>query len=1303
MLRRCIQYAALLLIPLGIAYAAPSNVVQSVTYNGETITMRMELQSLRGLQFELWAQNSTGAYDVITPVEERSYIGTVDEYPGAVSCGILQDDGQFRGMVYFDRGVMWRTFGSSVTDTRGNGYGPDEFTNYQYPSSSSVTAGQGGTTMYAFDIGVDAEYGYYSGPGGSSIAKTFELIEYSVCVTRAIYMRDVLLRPYLGRVIIRTDLAVDPYNGLGGGTYLDALRNHWNTNHTDANRDLVAGVTPGKVGGGLAWVGVVGTSSGYSVNDSGGTGFFDVVWRHEMGHNWNCGHFVGGSPEGAGLMGGNQPGRLSSCEAYNVLSHRANKISSGIVDSEGTYTAVELPPYASLDAVKFVQTVDTTVSINVLSNDHDANGQAISLVGFDSNSAKGGTVTQSGQNLVYSPSGAFLGTDYFRYTITDTAGKTATGIVVIDVQPSDDLKIYLNLDETSGTAANNASVYNNNGTLNGTDFATVSVAGKYGNAADLDGVDDHVTVSNVKMTSNTVTLTAWIKPEVTQPSWAGIIFDRSSGAQGLNFGTAGELRYHWNAGNYNWNSGLVPTPGVWTFVALVIEPSKATIYMNNGSGFQTAVNNVSHSAATFGTTYIGRDPNSSARSFNGVIDEARVYSKAMTQAQLQKVYDGGGAESPSPFNGASEVNTQTASWAPSAASTSYQVYIGTSQAAVASATTASAEYQGSTVNPQWVFDLAPNASYFWRVDVVTASSIIAGEVWSFSTDSIVYEAGLIAHWKFDEGSGTNTADSSLNSNTGTLNGPAWGSGFDGNALQFDGVDDSVTFGNGPALGGQTDFTVSAWIKTSGSSDQLIVQQRDAGGFNGQYAFRVNTNGTLNFYVYGNSNYQFNFSTAATVNDGQWHYVAAVRSGQNGYIYIDGNPVAAASASGTIRDLASSIGVGVGRDIRDNNRPFNGFIDEVKIYNLAKSGQDLAGIYNSYQSGGNNPPVANDGSFSVAENASAGSAVGTVSATDPDAGDTLSYAITAGNGGGEFAINSGTGAITTAAVLNYEAASQYVLTVTVTDGGGLTDTATITVNVNNVNEAPSANNASGSVAEDASIGTSIATVTASDPDAGDSVSYAITSGNTGGAFAINSSTGEVTTAAALDYETTASYSLTVTVTDGGGLTDTATVSVTVTDVYEPGTTTSYNSDAETMIDGSILSGSMADTQTSNNVYEVLQEAKTSGKPSSRVSYLEHTWSFDIGSGGTLVELSVEAHHSANSEGDNFVFAYSTDGLNFTDLITVTKTTDNNTAQLAPLPAGVTGTVYIRVRDTDRTTGNGGQDTISIDQLSLEVTQ
>ena len=195
---------------------------------------------------------------------------------------------------------------------------------------------------------------------------------------------------------------------------------------------------------------------------------------------------------------------------------------------------------------------------------------------------------------------------------------------------------------------------------------------------------------------------------------------------------------------------------------------------------------------------------------------------------------------------------------------------------------------------------------------------------------------------------------------------------------------------------------------------------------------------------------------------------------------------------------------------------------------------------------NEAPVASDTGGSLVENGSASAAVASVTATDVDAGDSLGYAITSGNGSSLFAIDAN-GNITTTGGLDFESANQHVLTVTVTDSGSLIDTATVTVDVTDANETPVANNAAGNVSEDASVGTTVASVSASDVDSGASLSYAITAGNTGTAFSIDSN-GNVKTAAALDFETTPNYSLTVTVSDGS-LSDTAIVSITVNDVAE----------------------------------------------------------------------------------------------------------------------------------------------------------
>ncbi|MBC6400201.1 MAG: cadherin domain-containing protein [Ekhidna sp.] len=89
----------------------------------------------------------------------------------------------------------------------------------------------------------------------------------------------------------------------------------------------------------------------------------------------------------------------------------------------------------------------------------------------------------------------------------------------------------------------------------------------------------------------------------------------------------------------------------------------------------------------------------------------------------------------------------------------------------------------------------------------------------------------------------------------------------------------------------------------------------------------------------------------------------------------------------------------------------------------------------------------------------------------------------------------------------------------------------------------------SVAENAVTGTAVGTIKAADTDK-DKLTFSIASGNTGDAFALNASTGALTTAGALDFEMTESYTLKVGVSDGK-LKASATITVNVTDAFEPG--------------------------------------------------------------------------------------------------------------------------------------------------------
>ncbi len=192
------------------------------------------------------------------------------------------------------------------------------------------------------------------------------------------------------------------------------------------------------------------------------------------------------------------------------------------------------------------------------------------------------------------------------------------------------------------------------------------------------------------------------------------------------------------------------------------------------------------------------------------------------------------------------------------------------------------------------------------------------------------------------------------------------------------------------------------------------------------------------------------------------------------------------------------------------------------------------------------------STSVAENAASGTAVGTLSATDADADDTHTYTLVSGTGDTDNASFTITGStLSTAAVFDFETKSSYSVRVRVTDAGGLTFEKVFTIGVTDVNDAPTNINASASsVAENAASGTTVASLSATDADAGDTFTYTLVSG-TGDAdnasFAITGTT--LSTAAVFDFETKSSYSVRVRVTDAGGLTFEKVFTIGVTDVND----------------------------------------------------------------------------------------------------------------------------------------------------------
>jgi photosystem II stability/assembly factor-like uncharacterized protein len=158
-----------------------------------------------------------------------------------------------------------------------------------------------------------------------------------------------------------------------------------------------------------------------------------------------------------------------------------------------------------------------------------------------------------------------------------------------------------------------------------------------GNAIDISTPGQYGACGNpLLLNSNQVTMSAWIKLNGPQPEWAGILFFRGgSTTSGINFrNTTNQLGYHWDGGKWGWDQGPILNENEWAHVALVVTPNEATIYLN-GVGY---TNSEGHNAEAFDTPLIlGKDPNSSARTFNGLMDEVCIYNRALSQNEIREL------------------------------------------------------------------------------------------------------------------------------------------------------------------------------------------------------------------------------------------------------------------------------------------------------------------------------------------------------------------------------------------------------------------------------------------------------------------------------------------------------------------------------------------------------------------------------------------------------------------------------------------------------------------------------------------
>ncbi|MFM7073406.1 MAG: cadherin domain-containing protein, partial [Planctomycetota bacterium] len=200
--------------------------------------------------------------------------------------------------------------------------------------------------------------------------------------------------------------------------------------------------------------------------------------------------------------------------------------------------------------------------------------------------------------------------------------------------------------------------------------------------------------------------------------------------------------------------------------------------------------------------------------------------------------------------------------------------------------------------------------------------------------------------------------------------------------------------------------------------------------------------------------------------------------------------------------------------------------------------------------------ANPAANYVLENSAIGTVVGlTAYASDPDAtNNTVTYSLT-DNDGGRFAINASTGVVTVAGSIDREAGATRTITVRALSADGSFSTRSFTIDVGDANDntisaVVDIDPATNYVLENSPNGTVVGiTAHATDADVtNNSVTYSLLN-NAGGQFAIDSTTGIVTVAGAIDREAGATRAIAVRAASSDGSTSTATLTISIGDVND----------------------------------------------------------------------------------------------------------------------------------------------------------
>jgi len=523
----------------------------------------------------------------------------------------------------------------------------------------------------------------------------------------------------------------------------------------------------------------------------------------------------------------------------------------------------------------------------------------------------------------------------------------------LDDRDDEHLTGYWKLDDGQGTTAVDSSGRGHDATVTNVDWTT----GLKNGALDFTGIDQEVVIPPAAFNSieNEVTLSMFVYGSPDQPLADSVFYaTNGSGDRVFNIHLPySDGRIYWDAGNSG-GSQRVDRAAIdaqfkdgwnhWTFVKNTTEGTMKAYH--NGVLFMAGLG-MSNTMSGITSAVLGTRPGND--SYDGLIDEVKLYDVAFTEADVERLY-ARATSNASPVASPATVRVRG----------NQPVVItleGSDDDEDALTFTlidgpANGMLHGSIPNLTYVAttDFLGSDSFTFRVDDGELSSLPA------TVNIDVWEGSLIAHWALDETTGADLADSTGNGHLATLLDGTPVSGKLGGAIEFDGVNDAVILPESAFAGLTDQLTVSMWVY--GADDQ----PREDSIF---YAVDDGDDRVLNVHlpwtgakVYWDAGYESGYdriSKVAQTSDfmGQWNHWIFSKDASTGTMTIHVNGTLFHSGTNKGKSLAGIVAASLGSQVSWNGGSesyggnYSGMVDEVMLFDYAMNATEVADLNQSY--------------------------------------------------------------------------------------------------------------------------------------------------------------------------------------------------------------------------------------------------------------------------------------------------------------------------------------------------------------------